>query len=248
MFGRQFVREVLEHEGRGGCGARHHGRHFEGRGEQHGPRGGYEGGYESIRGGGFEGPGGGPGRHDAPAGRGGHGFGGREFGGPGGFGRGFGREFGQGRERMFDAGEIRLVILRLLSSEPSYGYQLIKTMEARLGGGYTPSAGVVYPTLTMLEEEGLISASETSGKKVYSVTEEGLKYLEANKERVGQLFERLEETGRGFRRGRSPELMKAFMDLRGAVTSKVWRRNATPEQIKKVAEAIHAAAKAIDEL
>ncbi len=214
--------------------------HFEGREEHHGPRGGYESGYESIRGDGFEGPGGG------------HGRGGHGFGGPGGFGRdfgrGFGREFGQGRERMFDAGEIRLVILRLLSSEPSYGYQLIKTMEARLGGGYTPSAGVVYPTLTMLEEEGLIAAAQTEGKKVYSVTEEGLKYLEANKERVGQLFERLEETGRGFRRGRSPELMKAFMDLRGAVTSKVWRRNATPEQIKKVAEAIHAAAKAIDEL
>ena len=222
MFGRQFGREVLEHEGRGGCGARHRERHgvghFAGRQEFCEPRGGHESRYESIRGGGFEMPG-------------------------GGFGRG-----GHGRERMFDAGEIRLVILRLLSSEPSYGYQLIKTMEARLGGGYTPSAGVVYPTLTMLEEEGLIAATEASGKKVYSVTEEGLKYLEANKERVGQLFERLEETGRGFRRGRAPELMKAFMDLRGAVTSKVWRRNATPEQIKKVAEAIHAAAKAIDEL
>src|SRR5580698_1379604 len=162
MFGRQFVREVLEHEGRGGCGARHHREHFAGREEFCGPRGGYEGGYESIRGGGFEGPGGG------------HGRGGHGFGGPGGFGRGFGREFGQGRERMFDAGEIRLVILRLLSSEPSYGYQLIKTMEARLGGGYTPSAGVVYPTLTMLEEAGLIAATDTSGKKVYSVTEEGL--------------------------------------------------------------------------
>jgi len=222
MFGRQFGREVLEHEGRGGCGARHRERHgvghFAGRQEFCGPRGGFEGGYESIRGGGFEMPG-------------------------GGFGRG-----GHGRERMFDAGEIRLVILRLLSSEPSYGYQLIKTMEARLGGGYTPSAGVVYPTLTMLEEEGLIAATEASGKKVYSVTEEGLKYLEENKERVGQLFERLEETGRGFRRGRSPELMKAFMDLRGAVASKVWRRSASPEQIKKIAEAIHAAAEAIDEL
>jgi DNA-binding PadR family transcriptional regulator len=149
---------------------------------------------------------------------------------------------------MFDAGEIRLVILRLLSAEPSYGYQLIKTMEARLGGGYTPSAGVVYPTLTMLEEEGLIAAAQTEGKKVYSVTEEGLKYLEANKERVGQLFERLEETGRGFKRGRSPELMKAFMDLRGAVMSKMWRRNATPEQIKKIAEAIHKAAEEIDKL
>lgn len=239
MFGRQFVREVLEHEGRGGCGARHQRQHFAGREENHGPRGEHERGYESVRGGGFEGPGGGFGR----GGHGGHGFG-----GPGGFGRGFGREFGQGRERMFDAGEIRLVILRLLSSEPSYGYQLIKTMEARLGGGYTPSAGVVYPTLTMLEEEGLIAAAQTEGKKVYSVTEEGLKYLEANKERVGQLFERLEETGRGFRRGRSPELMKAFMDLRGAVASKVWRRNASPEQIKKVAEAIHKAAEEIDKL
>jgi hypothetical protein len=93
------------------------------------------------------------------------GFGGRHGGFGHGFGREFGRGFGEGRERMFDAGEIRLVILRLLSAEPSYGYQLIKTMEARLGGGYTPSAGVVYPTLTMLEEEGLIAATLTDGKK-----------------------------------------------------------------------------------
>lgn len=222
-----FGREVFEHAGHGECG----GQRFAGHEGSCGPQGWAERRFAWIRGGGFEMPGGGfgPGRH-------------------GGFGRGFGREFGQGRERLFDAGEIRLVILRLLSGQPSYGYQLIKTMEERLGGGYTPSAGVVYPTLTLLEEEGLITAAQTDGKKVYSVTEEGLKYLEANKERVGQLFERLEETGRGFRRGRSPELMKAFMDLRGAVMSKVWRGKATPEQIKKVAEAIHAAAKTIDEL
>lgn len=220
-----FGRHVFEPEGHGGCG----GRRFEGREEFYGGEGRGERGFAGIRGGGFEMPGGfGPGRH--------------------GFGRGFGRGFGEGRERMFDAGEIRLVILRLLQSEPSYGYQLIKTMEARLGGGYTPSAGVVYPTLTMLEEEGLVTATETSGKKVYSVIEEGLKYLDANKERVGQLFERLEETGRGFKRGRSPELMKAFMDLRGAVMSKMWRRNATPDQIKKIAEAIHRAAEEIDKL
>ncbi len=200
--------------------------------EGHGGFGGRR--FAWIRGGGFE----------MPGGFGGHrgGFGHR------GFGREFGPDFGHRRKRLFDAGEIRLVILRLLSGQPSYGYQLIKTMEERLGGGYTPSAGVVYPTLTMLEEEGLIAATQTEGKKVYSVTEEGLKYLEANKERVGQLFERLEETGRGFQRGRSPELMKAFMDLRSAVMSKMWRRNATPEQIKKIAEAIHKAAEEIDEL
>ena len=216
-------RENFEPAGHRGCG----GRHFEGRAEFCGPRGWAERRFGWIRGGPFEMPG-------------------------GGFERGHGRRergFGFGRERLFDAGDVKLVILKLLSEEPSYGYQLIKRMEERLGGGYTPSAGVIYPTLTLLEEEGLASASATEGnKKVYSATAEGLEYLKANAGRVEQLFERLDEAGQGFRRGRSPEIMKAFMDLRGAVIARMWRRNATPEQIRKIAEAIHAAAKAIDEL
>jgi dihydrodipicolinate synthase/N-acetylneuraminate lyase len=63
-----------------------------------------------------------------------------------------------------------------------------------------------------------------------------------------ELFERLEEAGRGFERGRSPEIMKAFMKLRGAVVARVSRESVTPEQIRRISEAIHAAAKAIDEL
>jgi DNA-binding PadR family transcriptional regulator len=148
---------------------------------------------------------------------------------------------------MFDAGDIKLVILKLLSEQPSYGYQLIKTMEEQLAGGYTPSAGVIYPTLTMLEEEGLATSSTENNKKVYSLTPQGIEFLEANKERIGELFQRLEETGRGFERGRSPEIMKAFMNLRGAVVARV-SRSVTPEQIRKITEAINAAAKAIDEL
>jgi DNA-binding PadR family transcriptional regulator len=179
-----------------------------------------------------------------------HGEGGRESRGHrhGGPGRGFfGRGFGEGRGRMFEAGDVKLVILKLLSEQPSYGYQLIKTMEQRLSGGYAPSPGVIYPTLTMLEEEGLATASTENNKKVYSVTPEGQEFLAANGARIEGLFERLEETGRGFERGRSPELMKAFMNLREAVATKVWRGTATPEQLKKITEAIHAAAKAIDE-
>jgi DNA-binding PadR family transcriptional regulator len=154
-----------------------------------------------------------------------------------------------GRERLFDAGDIRLVILKLLSEQPSYGYQLMKTMEERLAGGYTPSAGVIYPTLTLLEEEGLtVSSTSENNKKIYSVTAEGLAFLEQNKERVAALFERLEEAGDEFRRGRSPEIMKAFMNLRGAVMARVARGNATPEQIGRIVEAIDAAAKAIDQL
>jgi DNA-binding PadR family transcriptional regulator len=206
-----------------------HGHCREGREERHGRR---------------TGPGFGPGF-------GGDDFGGRGFGGPGFDGPRFGRRgFSRGtRERLFDAGDIKLVILKLLSEEPSYGYQLMKTMEERLAGGYSPSAGVIYPTLTMLEEEGLISASTAEGnKKVYSVTAQGLEFLEANKQRIGELFMRLEEAGEEFKRGRSPEMMKAFMNLRGAIWARLARGNATPEQIQKLSEIVHRAAKEIDEL
>jgi DNA-binding PadR family transcriptional regulator len=158
----------------------------------------------------------------------------------------FERGFGGGR--LFDAGDLKLVILKLLTEQPSYGYQLIKTMEERLSGGYTPSAGVIYPTLTLLEEEGLASVSNSAdNKKVYTVTAAGLEYLKENKERIEELFARLEEAGKGFERGRSPEIMRAFMNLRGAVMARV-SREVTAEQIKKITEAINGAAKAIDEL
>jgi DNA-binding PadR family transcriptional regulator len=167
------------------------------------------------------------------------------LGGHGGFGRGF----GGGRERLFDPGDVKLAILKLLAEQPSYGYQLIKTMEQRLGGGYTPSAGVIYPTLTMLEEEGFVAVSATEGsRKVYALTPEGVQHLDANSERVSELFQRLEHTGAQFRRGRSPELMKAFMNLRSAVMARFARQSASPELIQKIAEALNQAAKTIDDL
>jgi len=160
----------------------------------------------------------------------------------------FDRGFGGAPGRLFDAGEMKLVILKFLSEQPSYGYQLIKTMEQRLSGGYTPSAGVIYPTLTMLEEEGLVEASVENNKKVYSLTADGREYLGKNKGRVDEIFLRLEEAGRSFERGRSPEIMKAFHNLRSAVDARTFRASVTPEQIRKIVEAINAAAKAIDEL
>jgi DNA-binding PadR family transcriptional regulator len=183
------------------------------------------------------------------------GFGGRERGLEGRGRHGFGGpwrgrwERGFGGGRLFDAGDLKLVILKLLSEEPSYGYQLMKKMEERLAGGYTPSAGVIYPTLTLLEEEGLASVSTSSdNKKVYTVTAAGREFLEENKQRVEELFARLDEARGGFERGRAPELMKAFMNLRGAVMARMFRGNVTAEQTKKITEAINAAAKAIDQL
>jgi DNA-binding PadR family transcriptional regulator len=174
-----------------------------------------------------------------------HGFGGRHHGGPRG---GFEGGFGGPRERMFDSGDIKLVVLKLLSEQPSYGYQLIKTMEERLSGGYTPSAGVIYPTLTMLEEEGLATASSENNKKVYTVTAEGIEYLKTNTRRVEELFERLDEAGRTFERGRSPEMKKAFRNLWDAAMTRVSREGVTREEVRKIAEVVRAATKAIEEL
>jgi DNA-binding PadR family transcriptional regulator len=161
--------------------------------------------------------------------------------------RGFGRE--EGRQRHFDNGELRLVILQLVADKPSYGYEIIKAIEERLSGGYAPSPGVVYPTLTLLEEEGYAVVSSTEGnKKLYAATESGIEYLKENKAVIKAIFGRMEQAGKVFGRGRSPQIMRAIMNLRYALQLRTERGNLSAEQIRKVAEAIDAAARVIDEV
>jgi DNA-binding PadR family transcriptional regulator len=163
-----------------------------------------------------------------------------------GFGRGFGRE---GRERMFDNGHLRLVILQLIADKPSYGYEIIKAIEERLAGSYTPSPGVVYPTLTLLEEEGYAVVSSTEGsKKLYAATEEGKKYLKENQVMLKAIFGRIEQAGKAFGRGRSPQIQRAMMNLMYALKMRAGRGDLNQEQVGKIAQAIDAAARAIDEV
>src|SRR5580658_4361509 len=127
------------------------------------------------------------------------------FGGFGGRWEGFERGFGGGRERFFDSGQLRLVILQLIAEKPSYGYEIMKAIEERLSGGYAPSPGVVYPTLTLLEEEGLAAVAASEGnKKLYAATEQGKEYLKANQVMLKAIFGRIEQAGKVFGRGRSP--------------------------------------------
>jgi DNA-binding PadR family transcriptional regulator len=161
-------------------------------------------------------------------------------------GRGFGR--GEGRERHFDNGELRLVILQLIADKPSYGYEIIKAIEERLSGGYAPSPGVVYPTLTMLEEEGYATVSSTEGnRKRYAATDSGAEYLKANQVAIKAIFGRMEQAGKIFGRGKSPQIMRAIMNLRYALRLRTERGNLSAEQTRKIAEAIDAAARVIDE-
>jgi DNA-binding PadR family transcriptional regulator len=95
--------------------------------------------------------------------------------------------------RMFGGGDLRLVLLALIADKPSHGYDLIRTIETKFGGAYAPSAGTVYPNLTMLEEEELIRGElEAGGKKSYAVTEKGQQFLTDNAEQVKALMARIE--------------------------------------------------------
>ena len=126
------------------------------------------------------------------------------FGGPRGFdfdfdfdfdfgrgGRG-GRRGGRGRKRMFESGELRLVLLKLIADEPRHGYDLIRAIEELTGGEYAPSPGVIYPTLTLLQDMGLIEEAEAEGpRKPFQATREGRDHLEEKREEVEALLERL---------------------------------------------------------
>lgn len=84
---------------------------------------------------------------------------------------------GGGKRRFFKRGEFKFAMLELLATKQMHGYQLIKAMEERTGGLYAPSPGSVYPNLQLLEDMGLIGSSETNGKKLYHITDEGHAYL-----------------------------------------------------------------------
>jgi DNA-binding PadR family transcriptional regulator len=162
---------------------------------------------------------------------------------------GFEHGFGAGRERFFDNGHLRLVILQLIAEKPSYGYEIIKTLEERLAGAYSPSPGVVYPTLTLLEEEGLATVASTEGnRKLYAATDQGKEYLKANKVQLKAIFGRIDEAGRAFGRGRSPQVMRAMMNLKYALGMRLSRGGLSAEQVSKIAEALDAAARTIDEI
>src|ERR1700757_1823367 len=88
--------------------------------------------------------------------------------------RGFRGRWGGGM-RMFGAGDLRYVILQLISEKPSHGYEIIKSIEEKLGGAYAPSPGVIYPMLTMLEEMGHATVVTDGPRKLYTITEEGSK-------------------------------------------------------------------------
>ena len=107
--------------------------------------------------------------------------------------------------RMLAQGDLRLLALALIAEQPRHGYEIIKVLEDKTEGWYAPSPGIVYPTLTYLEEAGYVTAQADGAKRLYSITAEGRTYLESNRAFVDAVLERLDAVGERMRSRRSDE-------------------------------------------
>src|SRR5215475_8975883 len=97
--------------------------------------------------------------------------------------------------RMLAQGDLRLIALALIAEQPRYGYEIIKLLEDKTAGWYSPSPGIVYPTLTYLEEAGYVTATDEGAKKLYTITDEGKAHLEENRSFVDGVLERMSAIG-----------------------------------------------------
>jgi DNA-binding PadR family transcriptional regulator len=154
-------------------------------------------------------------------------FGGFGFGGRHGGGQGDMNPDDLRAGRMLAQGDLRLLALALIAKAPRHGYEIIKLVEEKTADWYSPSPGIVYPTLTYLEEAGYVTGSTEGSKKLYTITNEGRAYLQANRALVDVVLERLSALGervnrwrrqsRGERRNLPPLVEATFDHLRATV-------------------------------
>jgi DNA-binding PadR family transcriptional regulator len=147
-----------------------------------------------------------------------------------------------GRRRLFDYGDLRFILLRMIVDKPAHGYDLIKALEERMGGGYSPSPGVIYPTLTLLEEQGLADVTADSGKKLYRATAEGVAYLQANQTAVDAIQARIDAVARERNILPPPQLVRALENLKTALRLRLAGGPVAAERVAAIAAAIDAAA------
>jgi len=170
-------------------------------------------------------------------------IGGFWWGGPGvrGRRRGFGR--------IFEQGDLKYVVLRLLEEKPRHGYEIIKELEDRFGGAYSPSPGTVYPTLTMLEDLGYAQATpEEAGRKIYSITDAGRAYLKEHSETVDGIFERMARFVEGFLDEPMMGVNGAFKRVGRATYGTASRHVRDPEKLARIREILDRAAGEIEAL
>jgi DNA-binding PadR family transcriptional regulator len=145
---------------------------------------------------------------------------------------------GRVRDRIFGKGDLKYLILDLLKDQPRHGYDIIRELEHRSGGFYTPSAGAVYPTLQMLEDMGAVTAEQQEGRKIYTITDQGRHILDERRDVIDEIADRV----RGWmgRQG-GPELQQTMREM-GELMALLGREAPSavrdPEKLRRVREVI----------
>ncbi len=154
---------------------------------------------------------------------------------------------GRGRKRMFESGELRLVLLKLIADEPRHGYDLIRAIEDLTGGQYAPSPGVIYPTLTLLQDMGLIEEAPGEGpRKPFQATDEGRAHLAEKADEVEALVERLEGLAPSSGGTGGPPIGRAIKNLMTALSHRVGRDGIDEELLHEIAAILDEAAQRIE--
>ena len=171
-------------------------------------------------------------------------------------GFGFGRHGGgHGRHRhglrggrVFERGDLRYVLLHLISERPRHGYELITAIEEKFGGMYSPSPGVIYPTLTLLEELGYLRPEAEAGatKKLYSITEEGRGFLAASRPLVDAILGRMADLSAAYGGGPAPEIVRAMENLRIALSIRLGRGPLGADQVRAITGVLDRAASEVE--
>ncbi|MBS7421420.1 helix-turn-helix transcriptional regulator [Pseudomonas syringae] len=155
-----------------------------------------------------------------------------------------GRERGGRGPRVFAPGDLKLLLLALIAEQPAHGYDLIRKIEGLFEGAYCPSPGVIYPTLTFLEESEMVIGDAQAGKKLYTVTDAGRQSLEDQAVALEGVRMRIDVSKRSLRgHDRPPEIHEAVHNLRHALQMHHGRWS--PEEILRVSELLNSTAKAV---
>ena len=158
------------------------------------------------------------------------------------------RGFGAHRGRPFNYGEFRLLALAMIGEEPRHGYELMKAVEERMGGSYTPSAGVIYPTLSWLEDMGYtLAEADPAGRKRYRITREGEAFLTANRAATDELLARIGQRGVGRSSGVPAPILRGMENLKLALRLRMSGEPFEQSTVESIAAALDAAAHAVEQ-
>ena len=153
------------------------------------------------------------------------------------------------RGRLFEAGRMKLLVLHLIQQSPKHGYEIIKEISDLVGGGYSPSAGTIYPTLNWLEDMSFVTVENTeSDRKQYHITQAGIAHLQQQQTIKQELLEKLQTRREIHNNDQLLDIHRAMENLKTSLRLKLKAQDFNPEQVRQIAEKIDQAAVEITRL